>query len=264
MITLKTPAEIAAMKKAGEAVDCGIRNGFKFIEESLLKKQSITKADVNKVLEQSLADCGVESAFHGFGGYEHISCISVNDEIVHGVPNDSPIVDGDVVTIDFGAVYKGWNGDAAWTSIVGDYKKEDYTQIQDMIDQCHKALQAGIQACRKGNTLEDLTRAIYEVLQASGYGIVTKYTGHGIGREMHEDPPIWNTLPIPPEYANIKLRKGMVFCLEPMLTLTKDPKTIILEDKWTVASGDGAIATHSEQMVAIVDNGPFVLTNPGA
>lgn len=264
MITLKSPAEIAAMHKAGDALDECIRRGFQFIETALSEGRKITKLDVERVMADTAENLGVESAFKGFDGYPYTSCISINEEIVHGLPSEAEIKDGDLVTLDFGTKYKGWCADSALTKLVGNYNKEDfkYQQLQHLIDTCYAALDAAIACCVVGKTLGDITKAIHSTASPSGYGIINAYTGHGIGKDMHEEPRVYNTYPVPPGYEETKLRKGLVICIEPMLSLSPIADTVKLDDKWTVVTSDGCHAIHVEEMVAIVGGAPLRLTHP--
>lgn len=265
MIILKSPAEIAYMKAAGDAVARCVNVGHNFINEWLEKGNEVTKLDVERVVAHCLhEECKMEPAFLNFRGYPYTSCISVNEEIVHGLPNETLIQDGDLVTIDFGAKYRDYNADAALTKIVGTYD-EDSTRIKEakrLIQYCNDALNAGVDACRIGNMFGDVTRAIYQTALPSQYGIVNAYTGHGIGKEMHEEPHIYNAYPTPPGYEETKIRKGMTLCIEPMLTLSQTSETVTLEDKWTIVTTDGRLATHSEVMLAVTDGDPLILCDP--
>jgi methionyl aminopeptidase len=264
MIILKTPEEIALMHEAGKVVEDCIFNAFFCIDDALKQGNKITKLDVEKIMIGMLGLTGMEPAFYNFHGYPSKVCISINDEIVHGIPNETIIKNGDLVTIDFGTINQSWNADAALTRIVGSYDENSpkYREIQRLLNYCNDALDAGIVQCRVGKTLGDITAAISSAAAPGGYGILNNYTGHGIGQEMHEPPNVYNNRPYPNGYAETKLRKGMVLCLEPMLCMSRAVDTVVLEDKWTIATTDGSLNVHSEAMIAITDGDPLILADP--
>lgn len=174
--------------------------------------------------------------------------------VVHGIPNDRPLEDGDIVSIDCGAIVDGWHGDAAYTAGVGTITAAD----QRLIDTADASLAAGIAAMVAGNRLGDLGHAVETVIEAGGYGVVAEYTGHAIGRAMHESPSV-------PNYGNpgtgTKMRVGNVLAVEPMLTVGS-PDAATLSDGWTVVTIDGSRAAHVEHTIAVTDNGPEILTLP--
>lgn len=216
-------------------------------------KSGMTTRELNSLLEQKLSEFPeAKSAFKGYKGYPDVSCISVNEQVVHGIPGDRIILDGDIVSVDFGVYYKGMAGDAARTFIVGSVSEE----IRKLVADTRLGLFEGIDKMRVGNTLHDVSRAIDAVAKANGYGNVKGFCGHGIGERMHEAPNVFNY--VEPWQDDVRLRTGMVFALEPMFNLgTSD--TIILEDNWTVITKDGRPSCHWELSVAITDDGPKIL-----
>lgn len=180
-------------------------------------------------------------------------CVSVNDVVVHGIPDDVPFRDGDIVSVDFGAALDGWHGDAAVTLPVGEVSDA----VAALLSDCDDALWAGIAAMQVGGRLRDLGTAIENVVRTRGpYGIVEEYGGHGIGTAMHQDPHVMNYRT---RVRGPKLVSGLCLAVEPMITMGS-PETYVLEDEWTVKSSDGSLAAHFEHSVAITDDGPVVLT----
>jgi methionyl aminopeptidase len=192
------------------------------------------------------------SSFKGYHGFPANICVSVNDEIVHGIPGEKILYEGDIVSLDFGAIYEGFQGDAAITVPVGKISPT----AQRLIDTTREALDQGIAAARAGATLGDISAAIQKYAESKNYSVVREYTGHGIGRNMHEDPQIPNygiagTGPV--------LKKGMTLALEPMLN-AGGSSTRVAKDRWTVLTADGSLSAHFEHTIAINDGEPEVLT----
>jgi methionyl aminopeptidase len=180
-------------------------------------------------------------------------CASINEEIVHGIPGERVLHEGDIVSVDVGAIYKGYHGDAAITVAVGQIDDKS----QELLDITSEALRVGIEAAQAGRWTSDISKAIEEYVEGHGYSVVREYTGHGIGHQMHEDPQI-------PNYYNrrmgrVKLRPGMTFALEPMVN-AGDWRTRVLDDNWTVVTADGTRSAHFEHTVAVTKNGPEILT----
>ena len=208
--------------------------------------------ELNTIAEQELEKLGAEPSFKGYKGFPASLCVSVNDEIVHGIPGERVIHEGDVVSLDFGAIYDGFQGDAALTVAVGEASPE----AKRLIEATEASLEAGIAAAKDGATLGDVSAAIQSYAESRGYSVVREYTGHGIGREMHEEPQIPNfglpgTGPV--------LKKGMALALEPMLN-AGDWHTRVNNDHWTVHTADGSLSAHFEHTIAITDAEPEVLT----
>jgi methionyl aminopeptidase len=212
----------------------------------------ITTEELDAILEVELLATGAQPAFKDYKGYKHTTCISVNEQVVHGVPSKRIIQEGDVVSVDVGCKYRGFFGDAARTLIVG---KVDW-QIENLIKNTRQAVEGLINVLKEGNRLYDVNKYIEIVATLNKYGIVKGFTGHGVGKNLHENPSIFNYVEI--KEPNVRLRNGMVFAIEPMFVLGK-PEVEILEDGWTVATKDKSIAAHWEYSIAITPDGPKVL-----
>jgi methionyl aminopeptidase len=210
--------------------------------------------ELDAIVRKEFAKAGVEPTFLGYHGYPATVCVSVNDEIVHGIPGKRVLRDGDVVSVDLGCTYKGFVADHAVTAIVGTPKPK----MQELVDVTREALKTGICHLRPGNKLGQVSHAIQTFVESHGFGVVREYVGHGVGRQMHEEPQVPN---FGPESAGPVLKKGMVLALEPMVTVG-DWKTRQLDDNWTVVTADGSWAAHFEHTIAITEDGPLVLTVP--
>jgi methionyl aminopeptidase len=245
-IIIKSDEEIAAMRRAGRIVAKVLGLLTERISVGMKTKE------LDMIAGEALQEMGGKPSFKGYHGFPASICASVNDEIVHGIPGERVINDGDIVSIDFGAIYDGFQGDAAVTVAVGSRN----AVAEKLIAATRGALQAGIGAARPGARLGDVSAAIQQYAENRGYSVVREYTGHGIGREMHEEPQIPNfgvpgTGPV--------LKKGMVLALEPMLN-AGDWRTRVDEDRWTVRTADGSLSAHFEHTIAITDSGAEVLT----
>lgn len=247
-ITLKSKDELKLMRQAGRVV-----------AETLQMLVSMVKPGTN-VLElddavrREYSRRKVTPTFLGYHGYPATVCVSINDVIVHGIPRDYVMVDGDLVSIDLGATVNGYVGDCAVTVICG-MSKNGATEL---VDTCREALWQGIEAARIGNRIGDIGHAVQRIGVGCGYGVVREYVGHGVGRKMHEDPQV-------PNYGKAgtgtRLKSGLVIAIEPMFNMgsaetTKD------SDDWTIRTKDGSISAHWEHTVAVTPDGPEVLTLP--
>jgi methionyl aminopeptidase len=248
VVLTKTPPQIALMRKAGRVVAemhevC-----------TLAAKPGATTADLDAAAREVLARRGARSNFLGYHGFPAVACISPNEVIVHGIPDDRVIDDGDIVSVDCGAIVEGWHADAAITIPVGTIDDES----QRLIEATRAALEAGIAQTVAGNRLGDIGAAVEAAASGAGFSIVREYVGHGIGTEMHEDPEV-------PNYGSagrgMRLRSGMVLAIEPMLNAGKRT-TRLLPDGWTVVTADGSRSAHFEHTVALTENGPEILTVP--
>lgn len=215
-------------------------------------KPGLTTKELDNIAEREVKKLGGKPSFKGYRGYPASLCVSINDEIVHGIPGDRVLKEGDIISLDFGAIYKGYQGDAARTLGVGALN----AQTEDLIRSTEGAFWAGIKMARDKNRLGDVSAAIQEFAEARGYSVVREYTGHGIGQQMHEDPLIPNfgqpgTGPI--------LRKGMTLAIEPMLNMG-DWRTRVSDNHWTVFTVDGSLSAHYENTIVITDGEPEVLT----
>jgi len=245
-IIIKTEDEIATMRQAGRIVAMILKTMAEQIRPGMETKE----LDIIAVKE--LEKHGARSSFKGYRGFPANLCVSVNDEIVHGIPGKRVLRDGDIVSLDFGAIYDGFHGDAALTVGVGSISKK----AEALIETTRGTLEAGIGATRAGARLGDISHAIQNYAEAKGYSVVREYTGHGIGRDMHEEPQIPN-FGLPD--SGPVLKKGMTLALEPMVN-TGEWRTRVGDDKWTVLTADGSLSAHFEHTIAITDGEPEVLT----
>jgi methionyl aminopeptidase len=247
-IEIKTPDELRVMREAGLVVAHTLRTVAAAVQPG------VTTAELDALAEHEIRAAGAAPSFKGYHGYPATICASVNDEIVHGIPSPSRrLRDGDIISIDCGAIVRGWHGDAAVTVGVGTISAEHAA----LLDACQTALWRGLAQARAGGRLGDISHAVETSIQAAGrYGVVEEYTGHGIGTAMHMDPPV-------PNYGRAgrgpRLRAGMALAVEPMVMLG-GPETVLLDDGWTVVTADGSWAAHFEHTVAITADGPWVLT----
>jgi methionyl aminopeptidase len=245
---IKTPAQLALMREAGLVVAAALSATVDAVEPG------ISTAELDAIAERVIRDAGAIPSFKGYQGFPATICASVNDEVVHGIPRpDVRLAAGDLISIDCGAIVGGWHGDAAVTVGVGPVLPAQ----AGLLAACERALWQGLSRAVAGGRLSDISAAVEAAARASGeYGIVEDYVGHGIGSQMHMDPPV-------PNYGRPGrgpvLVEGMALAVEPMLVLG-DPETQLLEDDWTVVTADGSRAAHFEHTVAITADGPWVLT----
>ena len=246
MIYLKSDDEIKLMKIAG-----------RIVAETLLKieeviKPGMTTKQLDSLAEEYIESRGARPSFKGYGGFPASICTSVNEEVVHGIPGDRVLMEGDIVSVDCGAVINGYQGDAARTFPVGQISPE----VQNLIDVTRESFFKGIEYALVGKRLGDIGHSIQKYVEGNGYSVVRDYVGHGIGKKMHEDPPV-------PNYGRagrgLKLEKGLVIAIEPMVNAgTYEVRQ--LKNGWTVVTKDGMPSAHYENTVAILDNGPELLT----
>jgi len=251
-IEIKSEQEIAIMRQAGKIVADILRTLTKQMKPGMNTKE------LDTIAVRELKRLGAESSFRGYRGYPATICVSVNDEIVHGIPGDRVLKEGDIVSLDFGAAYHGFHGDAAVTVPVGEVSPV----AKRLIDATRTSLEKGIAAAKAGARLGDISAAIQGYAESMGYSLVREYTGHGIGRKMHEDPQIPNSTEPPyglkPGTGPV-LKKGMTLALEPMLN-AGGWRTRVADDQWTVLTADGSLSAHFEHTIAVDDNEPEVLT----
>ncbi|MEX1037620.1 MAG: type I methionyl aminopeptidase [Acidimicrobiia bacterium] len=247
MISIKSRREFAKMEKAGATV----AEVHRAVREaaapgiSLLELEDISA----RIIEQR----GCTSSFLNYhGSYPATLCLSPNDVIVHGIPGGYRLEEGDILSVDAGAIYEGFHGDAAFTMAIGEVSEE----AKQLIETTERAMWAGIRQVRHGNRLGDIGAAVARIGAEHGYGVVEEYVGHGIGRQMHEEPQV-------PNYGEpgtgLKLRKGMALCIEPMFNIGKR-HTKVDADGWTVRTADGSLSAHWEHTVAITPDGPMIFT----
>jgi len=251
MIHLRTAKEIDAIGEGGTIIG----RLFEHLEEVV--EPGVSTQAIDEVVESFVrGHDGAVPAFKGLYGFPGAACISVNEEIVHGIPKHSTLLDeGDIVTVDVGVRLDGWCSDSAWTFAVGEVAPE----TRRLLDATQGALEAAIDAAIVGNHVGDLGAAVMASVEGQGIGIVRDLVGHGIGREVHEEPQVPN---VGRPGQGPELRAGMVLAIEPMLSLGTD-RIRTLADRWTVVTADGSLSAHFEHTVAITEEGPRILTGAG-
>lgn len=246
-IIIKSQEERERMRQAGHIV------AEVLAELRAAVHPGITTKELDVIAAAILQQAGATASFLGYHGYPAAICASVNDEVVHGIPGKRELHEGDIVSLDFGAIYRGWHGDSATTVAVGQVPAE----VERLLKVTEDALERGIAVARAGNRVRDISRAIQEFVEGAGFSIVRQYGGHGIGRSMHEDPQIMNY--IEAGYPNPVLRPGMVIAIEPIVAQGQK-ETIERADGWTVVTADGSYAAHFEHTVAITTGDADILT----
>ncbi len=215
-------------------------------------RPGVTTADLDRVARDVLERRGARSNFLNYHGFPAVICTSPNSMIVHGIPGDYRLEEGDIISIDCGAIVEGYHGDAAFTMGVGTISGE----AEKLLRVTEESLWAGIAKLRDGNRLHDVGLAVQQVAEGAGFSVVREYVGHAIGTAMHEEPQVPNYWPGTP---GPKLKSGMVFAVEPMVNVG-GPETVTLEDGWAVVTADGSLSAHFEHTIAVTDDGPEVLT----
>ena len=246
MITIKSEREIELMREAGKMVSMTHQYLKNFI------KPGITTKELDRLAEEYIRKMGGVPTCKGYEGFPATLCTSVNDTVVHGIPDNYKLKDGDIITIDMVIGYKGYQGDAAWTYAVGEISDDK----KYLMEHTEKALYEGVKQVKPGNRIGDISNAVEEYANKHHLGVVKELCGHGIGRDMHEDPEV-------PNYGTKgtgpKLREGMVICIEPMLNLgTAD--IYMLDDEWTIKTDDGKPAAHYEHTILVTKDGYEILT----
>ncbi len=245
-ITIKSDDELQILREAGSILSSVIK------EVSCSLKPGLTTNDVDKHAEKLIQERAVIPAFKGYRGFPGCICISVNEEIVHGIPSDRVLKDGDIVSVDCGIIYKDYYSDTAVTVPVGEIS----SNLKSLLDITKESLLKGIEQAKPGNHLSDISHAVQKFVEINNYAVVRDFVGHGIGKNLHEDPEIPNFGP--PHHGPI-LQEGMVFAIEPMVNLG-GWQTKILDDGWTVVTADGEPSAHFEHSIAITKDGPEILT----
>ena len=250
MVTRKSRREIEKMRIAGRIV----AEVLALVESEL--RPGVTTSHLDRLAERHIRSAGAVPSFKGYGHrsnpFPGSLCISIDEEVVHGIPGDRTIREGQIVSIDAGAIYDGWHGDGARTFFVG----APSPAVAELIDLTREAMMAGIDAARPGNHIEDISAAVEAVAARARLGVIRQFVGHGIGTAMHEEPQV-------PNYRTgargMKLAPGICLAIEPMLTLGSGD-VAVKQDGWTVVTLDGSLAAHFEHTIAITDNGPQILT----
>jgi methionyl aminopeptidase len=248
---LKSPREIQIMREAGRIV----ARVHAALREAI--RPGVSTWDLDQLAVDTMAKYNATSCFLGYRGYPASICASINSELVHGIPKpDRLLKDGDIISIDIGVRYRGFIGDSAWSYAVGEIS----AQARELMQVTEESLYQGIAKATIGNRVIDISRAVQKHVEANGLHIVREYTGHGVGRQMHEAPQVLNYASDDPDGLT-SLRAGLVIAIEPMVQCgTWHTRT--LKDNWTVVSKDGSLAAHFEHTVAITNNGPEILTLP--
>ncbi|MCY0901015.1 MAG: type I methionyl aminopeptidase [Firmicutes bacterium] len=246
MISIKSTHELEIMREAGRIV----AQAHQAVRD--LVQPGVTTRELSAAVETLIRTAHATPSFLGYNGFPAAICASVNEELVHGIPGDRKLRDGDIISVDIGAFFKGYHGDSAWTYGVGAISSE----AQALLDVTEAALFAGIAQARAGNRLSDISHAVQTYAEPKGFAVVRDYVGHGIGREMHESPQVAN---FGPPGKGPRLKTGMVLAIEPMINVgTVEVRT--LQDNWTVVTADGSLCAHFEHTVAITEEGPQLLT----
>ncbi len=246
-IEIKSPAQISRMRSAGLVV----ADTLELLKSSV--RAGVTTKELDRIAEDHIRSAGAVPSFLGYHGFPASICTSVNEQIVHGIPGELTLRDGDVIAIDCGAIVKGWHGDAAITVAVGDIP----ASVAAMVNICEESLWRGFAAAHLGGRLTDISHAVESYIRSHGpYGVVEDYVGHGIGSAMHQPPNV-------PNYGRPgkgpRLVRGMALAVEPMVTLgTKE--TAVLDDEWTVVTADGSWSAHFEHSFTLTETGAWVLT----
>ncbi|MGE4282929.1 MAG: type I methionyl aminopeptidase [Clostridia bacterium] len=247
MITIKSAQEIEYMRHAGQIVS----ETHKLLEKAI--RPGVTTKELDSIAEEYIRSQGAEPSFKGYNGFPASICASVNEEVVHGIPGLTKLKDGNIISIDIGAIYKGYHGDAARTHPVGNISEEAKRLIQVTRDSFFEGLKFAVE----GNRLSDISSAIQKYVECHGYSVVRDFVGHGIGQQMHEEPQI-------PNFGNPgrgpRLLTGMALAIEPMVNAGKH-HVKILPNRWTVITVDGSFSAHYEHTIVIGQEGPEILTD---
>jgi methionyl aminopeptidase len=246
MIIRKAAAEIERMARAGEVV----AETLALIGDHA--RPGVTTQDLDELAAEHIRSRGGVPTFKGYRGYPASICTSPNDMVVHGIPGPYALREGDILSVDVGVTLDGFVADCAYTFAIGEISPE----AERLLEGCQAALAAGIDECRVGNHLSDISHAIQRVTEEQGFSVVRSLVGHGVGRSMHEEPQI-------PNYGapgrGPLLAEGMTFAIEPMITVGA-PDVVLHDDEWSISSADGSLAAHFEHTVAVTENGPRILT----
>lgn len=247
MIRRNTEQEIALIKSGGKI----LAKVFRYLGENVIKAGTTT-GEVDEIIRQMITDEDAVPAFMGYRGFPANSCISINDEVVHGIPGPRKLEDGQIVGIDIGVQKDGFYADSARTFPVGEISED----LQKLLESTQRALMAGIAEAKVGNRLYDISSTIQNVAEENGFSVVRSLVGHGIGKELHEPPEVPN---FGKAHTGPRLMEGMVLAIEPMVNM-KDYNVITKEDEWTIVTADGSPSAHFEHTVAITNGEPQILT----
>jgi methionyl aminopeptidase len=246
-MTLKSADEVAVMRECGRKV----RLAIKAMADAIVAEETTT-AELDSICAEVLESEHAEASFRGYRGFPASACISVNEEVVHGIPGKRVLRSGDIVTLDVGAYYKGYHADAAWTYPVGEV---DATATR-LLNVTRESLSQGVAQAKAGNTVGDIANAVQSYVERNGFSVVRDLVGHGIGRNLHEDPSVPN---FGRRGSGPKLRQGMTLCIEPMINEGKY-HVYCLDDNWTIVTKDGKRSAHFEHMILVTEGAPEILT----
>lgn len=246
MIVSKSKVELDLMRDAGRIVALTHKELLQAVQPG------ITTKELDQIADDFIRKQGALPSFKGYHGYPASICASVNEELVHGIPGNRALEEGDIISIDIGANIHGYHGDSAWTWGVGQISET----ARKLLDVTEQSLYKGIEQARDGNRLSDIGHAVQSYVESHGFSVVREYVGHGIGQKMHEDPSIPN---YGPAGRGPRLNTGMTLAIEPMVNVGSH-KTRTLQDNWTVVTADGSLAAHFEHTVAVTEDGPEILT----
>jgi len=246
VIIRKSPQEIEQMARAGRIV----ADTLALLGEHV--RPGVTTAELDALAEEFIISQGGYPTFKGYRGYPAATCLSPNDMVVHGIPGPHELAEGDILSCDVGVTLDGFVADSAFTFAVGEISPE----AERLLEVCQAALAAGVEQCRAGNRLSDISHAVQQVTESAGFSVVRSLVGHGVGRSMHEDPQI-------PNYGEPghgpQLAEGMTFAIEPMINLGR-PEIYVHDDDWSISTADGSLSAHFEHTVAVTEFGPRILT----
>ena len=246
MLYLKTDEEVGLLKESNMLVSRTLAEIAPFI------KPGVTTLYLDKIAESFILDNGAEPAFKGYGGFPNTLCTSVNDEVVHGIPSDYVLKEGDIISVDCGVILNGWYGDSAYTFAVGEIKED----VQRLLDYTRASLEEGVKAAVTGKRIGDISYAVQSKAESGGYSVVRELVGHGLGKKLHEPPEIPN---YGKQGSGSRLEKGLVICIEPMINAGKK-ETLQMRDGWTIKTADGKPSAHFEYAVAVNKGKANVLT----
>jgi len=249
MISIKSKTDLAKMRDAGKITG----QALQLAGESI--KAGMTTLELDKIIHDYIVSCGAKPSFLGYAGFPGSACISINNEVIHGIPRSSKIIrEGDIVSVDVGAYYNGFHGDSCKTFPCGKISDE----AKALLEVTEASLYKGIEVAQVGARLGDIGHAVEEYCSSRGYGIVRNYCGHGIGKDLHESPEV-------PNYGEpgrgARLTAGMTICIEPMIN-AKGDGVKVLKDGWTVLTASGSLSAHFEHTIAITSDGPVIMTRP--
>jgi len=246
MIVCKSEEELRRMREAGKIV----AETHRLLKQAI--RPGVTTRELDRLADEYIRSRGAVPSFKGYNGFPASICTSVNEELVHGIPGDRRLKEGDIISIDIGAMFEGYHGDSAWTYPVGEISET----ARRLLEVAEASLYAGLEHARPGVRLYTISHAIQTVIEEAGFSVVREYVGHGIGERLHEEPQVPN---YGPAGRGPRLKPGMTLAIEPMV-VAGPPNLKVLDDRWTVVTEDGSLCAHFEHTIAITDDGFEILT----